>query len=182
MIVYTLEQRCQILRHYFENHVVVAECARAYEFWKKRSTFSSACSLSCEKKWKKLASSAIHHSVKSQKQCVNPWILLLWHKVCVKRHQHQFTIVFNNWTFRRHHWDEFCKKVLVWCHIKFVWFRSWSQLTIQCVFASLSRSAIDLQRMLILAKTKSWSSFWSWRVCKQAKLSHLGHREPACIH
>ena len=21
-----------------------------------------------------------------------------------------------------------------------------------------------------------WSSFWSWRVCKQAKLAHLGHR------
>ena len=27
-----------------------------------------------------------------------------------------------------------------------------------------------------------WSSFWSWRVCKQAKLSHLGHRKPAHIH
>ena len=27
-----------------------------------------------------------------------------------------------------------------------------------------------------------WSSFWSWLVCKQAKLSHLGHRKPACIH
>ena len=26
------------------------------------------------------------------------------------------------------------------------------------------------------------SSFWSWRVCKQAKLSHLGHRKPARIH
>ena len=23
-----------------------------------------------------------------------------------------------------------------------------------------------------------WSSFWSWRVCKQAKLSHLEHRNP----
>ena len=27
-----------------------------------------------------------------------------------------------------------------------------------------------------------WSSFWSWRICKQTKLSHLGHRKPACIH
>ena len=27
-----------------------------------------------------------------------------------------------------------------------------------------------------------WSSFWSWRVCKQSKLSHLGQRKPACIH
>ena len=26
-----------------------------------------------------------------------------------------------------------------------------------------------------------WSSFWCWRVCKQAKLSHLGHRKPARI-
>ena len=27
-----------------------------------------------------------------------------------------------------------------------------------------------------------WSSFWSWRVCKQAKLSHLGYRKPARMH
>ena len=27
-----------------------------------------------------------------------------------------------------------------------------------------------------------WSSFWSWRLCKQAKLSHLGHRKPVRIH
>ena len=27
-----------------------------------------------------------------------------------------------------------------------------------------------------------WSSFWSWRVCKQAKLSHLEHRKPVGIH
>ena len=27
-----------------------------------------------------------------------------------------------------------------------------------------------------------WSSFWPWRVCKQAKLSPLGHRKPAHIH
>ena len=26
------------------------------------------------------------------------------------------------------------------------------------------------------------SSFWSWRVCKQAKLSHLGHRKLARMH
>ena len=28
MVVYTLEQRFEILRHYFENHGNVAECAR----------------------------------------------------------------------------------------------------------------------------------------------------------
>ena len=27
-----------------------------------------------------------------------------------------------------------------------------------------------------------WSLFWSWRVCKQAKLLNLGHRNPARIH
>ena len=27
-----------------------------------------------------------------------------------------------------------------------------------------------------------WSFFWSWRVCKQAKLSHLGRRKLARIH
>ena len=27
-----------------------------------------------------------------------------------------------------------------------------------------------------------WSLFWSWLVCKQAKLSHLGHRKPIRIH
>ena len=27
-----------------------------------------------------------------------------------------------------------------------------------------------------------WSSFWSWRACKQVKLLHLGHRKPAGIH
>ena len=28
MVVYTLEQRSEILQHYFENHVNVAECVR----------------------------------------------------------------------------------------------------------------------------------------------------------
>ena len=26
-----------------------------------------------------------------------------------------------------------------------------------------------------------WSLFWSWRVCKQAKLSHLGYRKPTRV-
>ena len=28
MVVYTLEERWKILRHYFENHVNIAECVR----------------------------------------------------------------------------------------------------------------------------------------------------------
>ena len=38
--------------------------------------------------------------------------------------------------------------------------------------------------MPILAKKNHlfrWSSFWYWRVCKQAKLSYLGHWKPARI-
>ena len=51
MIVYTLEQCWEILRHYFKNHGNVAESVQiAYGFWKKRSTVSSVYSLSCEKK------------------------------------------------------------------------------------------------------------------------------------
>ena len=40
------------------------------------------------------------------------------------------------------------------------------------------------QRCNVLAKNHlfRWSSFWSWRVYKQAKLSYLGHRKPARIH
>ena len=45
---------------------------------------------------------------------------------------------------------------------------------------------IDLQKMPILAKKKhhlfKWSSFWSWRLCKQEKWPHLGHRKSARIH
>ena len=57
-----------------------------------------------------------------------------------------------------------------------------------CVYAWTtlgSGPAIDLQKMPILAQKKHlfrWSSFWSWRLCKQAKLSLLGYRKPARMH
>ena len=82
--------------------------------------------------------------MKSQEQCVHPRILLLWQKVCVKRNQHQFTVVLYNWTFRRHHWNEFCIKTSVW--------RQLWRIFPKCVFASLSGPAIDLQKMPILVK------------------------------
>ena len=63
------------------------------------------------KKWSKLASSSIKQSVKSQIARILP----LWQKMCVKHHQHQFTVVLNNWIFWRHHWNEFCIKALVRC-------------------------------------------------------------------
>ena len=103
-IVTLLWKSCVMLQNVCENYVRILEEEKHRQLrmlvilWKK---------------WKKLASSSINQSVKSQKQCVNPRILLLWQKVCVKRHQHQFTVVLYNWTFRRHHWVEFCIKTLI---------------------------------------------------------------------
>ena len=68
---------------------------------------------------------------------------------------------------------------LIWQIISFIL----SLNEYSCVYDSLSGPAINLQKMPILAKNHffRWSSFWSWRACKQAKLSHLGHRKPAYI-
>ena len=56
-----------------------------------------------------------------------------------------------------------------------------------CVYASttLGNSDRSTYRCRFWQKKKHlfrWSSFWSRRVCKQAKLPHLGHRKPARIH
>ena len=67
--------------------------------------------------------------------------------------------------------------VWVWRHTKINWFRNWSQLPIQCVFALLRGTVIDLQKMPILAKKKVNFSDEAY-FDKQAKLSHLGRRKP----
>ena len=46
-IVYTLEQRWEILRHYYMKITLLLQ--NVCEFSKKRSTVSSVCSLSCDK-------------------------------------------------------------------------------------------------------------------------------------
>ena len=55
-----------------------------------------------------------------------------------------------------------------------------------CVWTILGNIATDrLTEDVDFGKKKSsfrWSSFWSWRVCKQTKLSHFGHRKPARIY
>ena len=139
MVAYMLEQSWEILRHYFENHGNIVECVG-----KLHTDFGSfVCSLSSEKSelnWH-LIDKLKYEKPKTVRTIEN---ILLWQKVCVKCHQHQFTPVLNNWTFHRHHWDEFYIKTLVGRHTKFNWFRSWSQLTIKWVFASLSGVAIDL--------------------------------------
>ena len=72
-----------------------------------RILHSSVCSL--WKKWKKTCTfiDKTAYSSISQKQSVHPKILFQWQKLCVKCHQHQFTVVLKNWIFRRYHWDEF---------------------------------------------------------------------------
>ena len=152
MILYTLEQRCDILRYYFENHSNVAEFVRKF-----CADFDIVI---LWKKWKKLASSSINQSVKSQNQCVHPRILLMWHND-----------ILNSWTIRRHD-----SETLLWRHTKPNWFRSWSQLIIQCVFSSLSGPAIDLQKMPILTK----KSYLQMKL--NAKLCYLEHGKPARIH
>ena len=83
-------------------------CAKiAYGFWKKRSTISSVCSLSCEKSERNWHPHRYTKAWKAKQQCVYSRILPLWQKVYVKRYQHQFTDFLNSWTFRRYHWDEF---------------------------------------------------------------------------
>ena len=89
---------------YFENHGNVAEFVRRLrtDFVREEKHRQLRMFVILLKKWKKLATSSINQCAESQKQ---------WQKVCVKRHQHQFSVVLNIWTFRRHHWDEFCIKV-----------------------------------------------------------------------
>ena len=132
MVVYTLEQHWQILRHYFENHGNVAECVRKF-----RTDFG-----------RRHAPSAPY---------VRYFVKTVTESVC----EAPSTSIHRR-TFRWHHWDEFCIKTLVWRHTKFNWFRSWSRLTIQCVFASLcgpyrrcrfwqKKSSFQMKLILILA-------------------------------
>ena len=97
MVVYTLEQRWEILRHYFENHGNVAECVR-----KLRTDFGRREALSAPyvrylvKKVKETGTLIDKPKREKPKTVRIPRILLLWQKVCVKHHQHQFTVVLNN--------------------------------------------------------------------------------------
>ena len=87
MVVYTLEQRWEILRNYFENHGNVADCVR-----KLRKDFGRRKAPSVPN---------IRYLVKEVKETGKTVrtpenIAAVAEKVCVKRHQHQFTVVLNN--------------------------------------------------------------------------------------
>ena len=81
-------------------------------------------------------------------------------------------------------WMIILSSCLIWQIISFIL----AQNEYGCVYAWTtlgSEPTIDLQKMTILGKNNyffRWSSFWSWRLCKQAKLSHLWHRKPTGIH
>ena len=77
IVVYTLEQRWKILRHYFENRGNVPECVRKLrtDFGIREAPLAPYIRYLVEKVKVKLAFSSINQSVKSQKQCVLPRIL-----------------------------------------------------------------------------------------------------------
>lgn len=69
-------------------------------------------------------------SVKTMRYCSDfvkfclPFFAYFWLTPC--------TVVLNKWTFRSHHWDEFCVKTLVWlhtrCRINWRWNESYFQM------------------------------------------------------
>ena len=90
MVVYTLEQRWEILRHYLENHGNVSECVRKLRTdFGRRETPSATNIRYLVKKVKEIG--ILINKPKREKR-----ILLLWQKVFVTRFQHQFTVVLNN--------------------------------------------------------------------------------------
>ena len=72
------------------------------------------------------------------------------------------------------------KRVTVWCGFWFLPSAEWIWLCIRLNNAEkwachrLTEDANFGKKNRLF----SWSSLWSWRVCKQAKLSHLGQRKP----
>ena len=76
-------------------------------------------------------------------------------------------------------WMATLSSCLIWQKISFIL----QPNEYDCVYAWAMLEGgpmIDLQKMPILAKKNHlfrWSSFWPWRLCKQPKLSHLGHRK-----
>ena len=147
-------------------------CAKiAYGFWKKRSIVSSVCSLSCEKSERNEDDKLKREKPKTVRTPEN--IAAVAASVC-EAPSTSIHRPSRKWTFRRYHWDKFCIKNLVWRHTKFNWFRSWNQLTIQSVFASLSGPVIDLQKMPILAKKIIFSD--------EAHFDLGGYRKPARTH
>ena len=117
----------------------------------------------------------------SQKQSAHPRILLLWQKVCVKRHQHQFTAVLKvqlnilEIPLRR-----ILPKDLGMTPYKNQLVQELKPIDHPLRFRFAKRACDRLTKDGDFVKKNylfRWSSFLTWRVCKQAKWSHLGHRK-----
>ena len=96
MVTYTLEQCCEILRHYLENLGNVAERVRRLRMDFGRREAPSAPYVHYLVKKVKETGILIDKPRREKPKTVLIPIFLLWQKVCVKRHQHQFTVVLNN--------------------------------------------------------------------------------------
>ena len=107
---------------------------------------------------------------------------LSWQTIGSCRHYYRvhhltFQLVFISWMVT-------LSSCLIWQIISFIL----SPNEYGCVYAWTklgSVPAINLQKMPILAKKNHllrWSWFLSLGVYKEVKLSHLGHRKPACIY
>ena len=145
----------------------------AYGFWKKRSTVSSVCSLSCEKKTGILIDKPKREKPKTVHTPEN--IAVLAESVCeapstlIHRRSQQLNI--SETSLRR-----ILHKHLGRTPYKVQFFQELKPIDHPMRFRFAKWTAIVLQKMPILAKKNHlfrWSSFWSWRVCKQAKLSPL---------
>ena len=140
-LLYTLEQRLEILRHYFENHGNVAECVRKLRTdFRRRETPLAPYVRYLKKKMKEtgiLIDKPKREKPKTKLTTEN--IAALAESVCgeapstsIHRRSQQLNIS-----------ETSLKRIL---H---------KDPGIQCGFASLSVPAIDLQKMPILAKIKS---------------------------
>ena len=101
MVVYTLVQRWEILRHYLKNYGNVAECVRKLRTdFGRREAPSAPYVRYLMKKVKEtviLIDKPKREKPKTVHTPANIADVAVWDlKRCVKRYQHQFTVVLNN--------------------------------------------------------------------------------------
>ena len=122
----------------------------SYEFRTKRSTTSSVCSLSCEK------SERIYHALDKPKREKLKSVRTSENIAAAVESVREVSSTTIHHRSKQLNISEISLKRNLHEDTKSNWFRTWSQLTIQCVSASLNGSAIELQKMPILAKKKSY--------------------------
>ena len=96
MVEYTLEQRWEILRHYFQNHGNVAECVRKLLTYFGRREAPSVPYV--RYLVKKVKETGIDEPKREKPKTVRTLenIAAVLESVCVKRFLHQFILVLNN--------------------------------------------------------------------------------------